>query len=251
MVQRRCRRRYGDLATGYGLRRLERSASIGFLPSKGKRVGANEWSAWCVRRLATRLRTNLVYWRKGLRFNLPQPGVSIIRAAPQSRAQGKQTMKAEVTRRQFWFRPAEMRLALWDVRCVRVLTKRRASEAMSARRDCGRARALRVSPGRTGPSPAQCRDALSDGRDPAHGFEATREAAMQAFARSWHRETSTRNTCSRSALLPRRGGPRQTVQEADKLRPASAGLFLWGHPPDIFRDEFKGGRVVLPPALLP
>jgi len=26
MVQRRCRRRYGDLATGYGLRRLERSA---------------------------------------------------------------------------------------------------------------------------------------------------------------------------------------------------------------------------------
>ena len=38
--------------------------TIGFLPSKGKRVGANEWSAWCVRRLATRLRTNLVYWRK-------------------------------------------------------------------------------------------------------------------------------------------------------------------------------------------
>jgi hypothetical protein len=31
--------------------------------------------------------------------------------------------------------------------------------------------------------------ALSDGRDPTHGFEATREAAMQAFARSWHRET--------------------------------------------------------------
>ena len=24
---------------------------------------------------------------------------------------------------------------------------------------------------------------------PAHGYEPTREAAMQAFARSWHRET--------------------------------------------------------------
>jgi hypothetical protein len=24
---------------------------------------------------------------------------------------------------------------------------------------------------------------------PTHGYEATREAAMQAFARSWHRET--------------------------------------------------------------
>jgi hypothetical protein len=27
------------------------------------------------------------------------------------------------------------------------------------------------------------------GREPAHGYEATRERAMQAFARSWHRET--------------------------------------------------------------
>ena len=44
--------------------------TIGFLPSKGKRVGANEWSAWCVRRLATRLRTNLVYWRKPGRCRL-------------------------------------------------------------------------------------------------------------------------------------------------------------------------------------
>jgi hypothetical protein len=26
-------------------------------------------------------------------------------------------------------------------------------------------------------------------RTPTHGYEATREAAMQAFARSWHRET--------------------------------------------------------------
>jgi hypothetical protein len=26
-------------------------------------------------------------------------------------------------------------------------------------------------------------------RTPTHGHEATREAAMQAFARSWHRET--------------------------------------------------------------
>ena len=26
-------------------------------------------------------------------------------------------------------------------------------------------------------------------RTPSHGYEATREAAMQAFARSWHRET--------------------------------------------------------------
>ena len=25
--------------------------TIGFLPSKGKRVGANEWSAWCVKRV--------------------------------------------------------------------------------------------------------------------------------------------------------------------------------------------------------
>ena len=30
--------------------------------------------------------------------------------------------------------------------------------------------------------------ALSDGRNPTHGFSATREAAMQAFARSWFRE---------------------------------------------------------------
>jgi hypothetical protein len=26
-------------------------------------------------------------------------------------------------------------------------------------------------------------------RTPTHGYEATREAALQAFARSWHRET--------------------------------------------------------------
>jgi hypothetical protein len=26
-------------------------------------------------------------------------------------------------------------------------------------------------------------------RKPTHGYEATRQAAMQAFARSWHRET--------------------------------------------------------------
>jgi hypothetical protein len=26
-------------------------------------------------------------------------------------------------------------------------------------------------------------------RTPTHGYEATQEAAMQAFARSWHRET--------------------------------------------------------------
>ena len=26
-------------------------------------------------------------------------------------------------------------------------------------------------------------------RTPTHGYEATRETAMQAFARSWHRET--------------------------------------------------------------
>jgi hypothetical protein len=30
--------------------------------------------------------------------------------------------------------------------------------------------------------------AFHEGHDPAHGFEATREAAIQAFARSWHRE---------------------------------------------------------------
>lgn len=30
--------------------------------------------------------------------------------------------------------------------------------------------------------------AFHEGHDPAHGFEETREAAMQAFARSWHRE---------------------------------------------------------------
>jgi hypothetical protein len=34
MVQRRCRRRYGDLATGYGLRRLERSACDDRLSAK-------------------------------------------------------------------------------------------------------------------------------------------------------------------------------------------------------------------------
>ncbi len=27
-----------------------------------------------------------------------------------------------------------------------------------------------------------------ENRTPTHGYEATREAAMQAFARSWHRE---------------------------------------------------------------
>ena len=27
------------------------------------------------------------------------------------------------------------------------------------------------------------------GRDQTHGYEATREAAMQAFAKCWHRET--------------------------------------------------------------
>ena len=30
--------------------------------------------------------------------------------------------------------------------------------------------------------------AFSDGHDPVHGFAATREAAMQAFTRSWFRE---------------------------------------------------------------
>jgi hypothetical protein len=29
---------------------------------------------------------------------------------------------------------------------------------------------------------------LHEDRTPTHGYEATREAAMQAFARSWHRE---------------------------------------------------------------
>jgi hypothetical protein len=29
----------------------------------------------------------------------------------------------------------------------------------------------------------------NEGRTPTHGYEATRQAAMQAFARSWHRET--------------------------------------------------------------
>jgi hypothetical protein len=29
--------------------------------------------------------------------------------------------------------------------------------------------------------------AFHKGRDPTHGFEATKEAAMQAFARSWQR----------------------------------------------------------------
>jgi hypothetical protein len=29
--------------------------------------------------------------------------------------------------------------------------------------------------------------AFSEGRDKTHGFEATRDAAMQAFARSWYR----------------------------------------------------------------
>jgi hypothetical protein len=28
-----------------------------------------------------------------------------------------------------------------------------------------------------------------EGRTPTHGYEATREAAMAAFAKSWHRET--------------------------------------------------------------
>ena len=39
------------------------------------------------------------------------------------------------------------------------------------------------------------RDALAvaagshlQGREPTHGFEATREAAMQAFSKSWHRD---------------------------------------------------------------
>jgi hypothetical protein len=29
---------------------------------------------------------------------------------------------------------------------------------------------------------------LSDGKSETHGYEPTREAAMHAFARSWHRE---------------------------------------------------------------
>ena len=51
------------LATGMASRRVWSGAlvTIGFLPSNGQCVGANDWSAWCVRRLATRLRTNLVY----------------------------------------------------------------------------------------------------------------------------------------------------------------------------------------------
>jgi hypothetical protein len=36
--------------------------------------------------------------------------------------------------------------------------------------------------------------ALSDGRDPTHGFEATREGAMRAFARSWFRRLETPGT---------------------------------------------------------
>jgi hypothetical protein len=35
------------------------------------------------------------------------------------------------------------------------------------------------------------------------------------------------------------------------ILPRFGGAFLWGHRPDIFREEFEGGRVVLPPALLP
>jgi hypothetical protein len=40
------------------------------------------------------------------------------------------------------------------------------------------------------------------------------------------------------------GRPRQFASNMTHLAPVSAGLFLWGHRPDIFRDEIEGGRVV-------
>ena len=35
------------------------------------------------------------------------------------------------------------------------------------------------------------RFAFTDGRDQTHGFDASRDAAMQAFARCWFRENKT------------------------------------------------------------
>jgi hypothetical protein len=35
---------------------------------------------------------------------------------------------------------------------------------------------------------ASCRDGCTEAIMPAHGYEATREAAMAAFAKSWRRE---------------------------------------------------------------
>jgi hypothetical protein len=38
-------------------------------------------------------------------------------------------------------------------------------------------------------------------RTPTHGYEATRQAAMQAFAGSWHREPSPRPAGERNRWL--------------------------------------------------
>jgi hypothetical protein len=44
-------------------------------------------------------------------------------------------------------------------------------------------------------------------RTPAHGYEATREAAMAAFAKSWRREAPARQGASGRTAHPRRGSP--------------------------------------------
>jgi hypothetical protein len=65
-------------------------------------------------------------------------------------------------------------------------------------------------------------------------------------------ERSGRNTTLAPSIIGTAGRPpARLCKRLTNTSPRFGGAFLWGHRPDIFRDEIEGGRVVLPLALLP
>jgi hypothetical protein len=67
-------------------------------------------------------------------------------------------------------------------------------------------------------------DAFHEGRHPAHGFEATREAAMQAFARCCFRETQPVGAAARAVAS-------QMLQQPLCLSTATIASVLHGKSP--------------------
>ena len=57
-------------------------------------------------------------------------------------------------------------------------------------------------------------------------------------------ETGEQGTNALARYYWNGGAAPASLQATDLLGPRFGGAFLWGHRPDIFRDEIEGGRVV-------